>query len=212
MDNLKSQRTTVKRIPDRGKYDTKTINAIIDEAMICHVGFVFNEIPYVIPTIHARNDKTLYLHGSAASRMLKALDRSNLCVTMTLMDGIVLARSLFHHSMNYRSVVLLGEGRIVDEKEEKLTALKAVSDHLIPERWEDARKPSEKEMNATTVVAIRIEEASAKIRTGPPGDDEEDYALPVWAGVMPIYQSKGELIPDPRLDPGIVMPDYLKRS
>ncbi len=208
---FKSERTRVKRIPDRGHYDKDTIYPIIDEALICHVGIVHENNPVVIPTIHARDGDTLYIHGSAASRMLKTIPgQQNICITITLMDGIVLARSAFHHSMNYRSVVIFGPGKIVDDPEEKWNALKVVSDHLIPGRWEDARQPTQKEMDATTVIAIPLNEASAKLRKGPPGDDDEDYALPIWAGVLPLSLEKGELIPDPVLPDSIPIPDYLK--
>ena len=187
MNTFKTERTRVRRISDRGHYDQDTIYPIIDEAMICHVGFIQNNNPVVIPTIHARLGNTLYIHGSGASRMLKVItNQNNICVTISLIDGIVLARSAFHHSMNYRSVVIFGSGRKIDDPEEKLNALKAVSEHLIPERWDDVRQPNQKELDATTVIAISLEEASAKVRTGPPSDDEDDYKLSVWAGVLPI--------------------------
>ncbi|MDP6991375.1 MAG: pyridoxamine 5'-phosphate oxidase family protein [Candidatus Marinimicrobia bacterium] len=208
---FKTDRTRVKRIPERGHYDKETIYPIIDEAMICHVGIIYENNPVVIPTIHARDGDTLYIHGSAASRMLKSIpNQNNICVTITLMDGIVLARSAFHHSMNYRSVVIFGSGHIVDDPDEKWNALKVVSDHLIPGRWEDARQPNQKELDATTVISIPLSEASAKLRKGPPGDDEDDYTLPIWAGVLPLSIQKGDLIPDPVLSDHIEVPDYLK--
>ena len=210
MNTFKTERTRVRRISDRGHYDQDSIFSIIDEAMICHVGFIQNNNPVVIPTIHARLDNTLYIHGSGASRMLKLISKKNICVTISLIDGIVLARSAFHHSMNYRSVVIFGSGRKIDNPKEKLNALKAVSDHLIPERWDDVRPPNQKELDATTVIAISLEEASAKIRTGPPLDDEDDYKLSVWAGVLPITLIKEELIPDPVLPDKIEVPSYLK--
>tara|TARA_B100000029_G_scaffold506817_1_gene590279 strand:- start:1367 stop:1999 length:633 start_codon:yes stop_codon:yes gene_type:complete len=210
MNTFKTERTRVRRISDRGHYDQDSIFSIIDEAMICHVGFIQNNNPVVIPTIHARLDNTLYIHGSGASRMLKLISKKNICVTISLIDGIVLARSAFHHSMNYRSVVIFGSGRKIDNPKEKLNALKAVSDHLIPERWDDVRPPNQKELDATTVIAISLEEASAKIRTGPPLDDEDDYKLSVWAGVLPITLIKEELIPDPVLPDKIEVPNYLK--
>ena len=211
MNTFKTERTRVRRISDRGHYDQDTIYPIIDEAMICHVGFIQNNNPVVIPTIHARLGNTLYIHGSGASRMLKVItNQNNICVTISLIDGIVLARSAFHHSMNYRSVVIFGSGRKIDDPEEKLNALKAVSDHLIPERWDDVRPPNQKELDATTVIAISLEEASAKIRTGPPSDDDDDYKLSVWAGVLPITLIKEELIPDPVLPDKIDIPNYLK--
>jgi nitroimidazol reductase NimA-like FMN-containing flavoprotein (pyridoxamine 5'-phosphate oxidase superfamily) len=210
MKNLKTDRTKVRRIPKRGHYDKKTIYSIIDEAMICHVGFVMNDTPYVIPTIHARIDDTLYLHGSVASQMLDSVTKSNICITMTIVDGIVLARSLFHHSMNYRSVVVLGKGNLVSDSKERLLALKAVSDHLVEKRWDDARQPSKKELKATTVIAININEASAKIRSGPPIDEEDDDNLPVWAGVVPIKTISEKPVADPKLKQGISLPEYLK--
>ena len=211
MNTFKTGRTRVRRISDRGHYDQDTIYPIIDEAMICHVGFIQNNNPVVIPTIHARLGNTLYIHGSGASRMLKVItNQNNICVTISLIDGIVLARSAFHHSMNYRSVVIFGSGRKIDDPEEKLNALKAVSEHLIPERWDDVRQPNQKELDATTVIAISLEEASAKVRTGPPSDDEDDYKLSVWAGVLPITLIKEELIPDPVLPDKIDIPNYLK--
>jgi len=211
MNTFKTERTRVRRISDRGHYDQDTIFSIIDEAMICHVGYIQNNNPVVIPTIHARLGNTLYIHGSGASRMLKVIsNQNNICVTISLIDGIVLARSAFHHSMNYRSVVIFGSGRKINDPKEKLNALKAVSDHLIPERWDDVRPPNQKELDATTVIAISLEEASANIRTGPPSDDEDDYKLSVWAGVLPITLIKEELIPDPVLPDKIDIPNYLK--
>ena len=211
MSTLKTERTRVRRIPDRGHYDKKTIYPIIDEALYCHVGINHNGSPVVIPTIHARINNTLYIHGSAASQLLQSIQEdSNLCVTISLIDGIVLARSAFHHSLNYRSVVVFGQGVIVNDFQEKWDALKAVSDHLVPKRWEDVREPNQKELDATTVVSISLEEASAKVRSGPPGDDDADYALPIWAGVLPTELKKGTLIPDPVLPESIGIPDYLK--
>ena len=211
MSTLKTERTRVRRIPDRGHYDKKTIYPIIDEALYCHVGINHNGSPVVIPTIHARINNTLYIHGSAASRLLQSIQEdASLCVTISLIDGIVLARSAFHHSLNYRSVVVFGQGVIVNDFQEKWDALKAVSDHLVPKRWEDVREPNQKELDATTVVSISLEEASAKVRSGPPGDDDADYALPIWAGVLPTELKKGTLIPDPVLPDSIGIPDYLK--
>ena len=211
MSTLKTERTRVRRIPDRGHYDKKTIYPIIDEALYCHVGINHNGSPVVIPTIHARINNTLYIHGSAASRLLQSIQEdASLCVTISLIDGIVLARSAFHHSLNYRSVVVFGQGVIVNDFQEKWDALKAVSDHLVPKRWEDVREPNQKELDATTVISISLEEASAKIRSGPPGDDDADYALPIWAGVLPTELKKGTLIPDPVLPDSIGIPDYLK--
>jgi hypothetical protein len=197
-------RTTLARLPARGSHDGATIAAILDEALFCHVGFVVDGQPYVIPTIHARVGETLYVHGSAASRMLRTLAGGvAACVTASLIDGLVLARSAFHHSMNYRSVVVLGTAHPVQEPEEKRTALRAVVEHVVPGRWEETRPPSEKEMKQTLVLALALEEASAKVRTGPPLDDEEDYALPCWAGVIPLRLAALDPVPDSRLAPGV---------
>jgi nitroimidazol reductase NimA-like FMN-containing flavoprotein (pyridoxamine 5'-phosphate oxidase superfamily) len=196
---MQSERTTVRRLAGRAAYDRDTICAIIDEALICHVGFVVDGQPVVIPTIHARLGDTLYVHGSAASRMLRSLRHGvDACVTITILDGLVLARSAFHHSMNYRSVVVLGKGREVVDGAEKLRALEAIVEHVVPGRASVARAPSESELKQTLVIALPLEEASAKIRTGPPVDDAEDYALDVWAGVVPIALTKGEPIKDTR--------------
>ena len=206
-----SARTTVKRLPARGAYDRETVHAILDEALMCHVGFIDDGHPFVIPTIHVRRDDRLYLHGSNASRMLRVLaGGAPACITVTLLDGLVLARSAFHHSMNYRSVVVLGTARRVDDPTEKWDALHALSEHVCRGRWADARQPSALEMAATTVVAFAMNEASAKIRTGPPKDDAEDYALPVWAGVLPLAMTPGAAMPDPLLSPGIALPDYVR--
>ena len=208
--SFKTDRTQVRRLPQRGYYDKNAIYPIIDEALYCHIGINVNDSPAVIPTIHARKNDILYIHGSAASRLLKSIPKeNNICATITLLDGIVLARSAFHHSLNYRSVVIFGKGDLVNDPNEKWNALKTVSDHLIPGRWEDARQPNQKELDATTVISISLKEASAKIRTGPPSDEEVDYQLPVWAGVLPYTIKKGELIPDPRLPKSINIPDYL---
>lgn len=206
----KTNRSKVKRIPRRGVYDRSVIYKIIDEALICHVGFVQNSQPFVIPTIHTRVDDNIVLHGSRASRLLKHIGSGNeVCITITIMDGIVLARSVFHHSMNYRSVVLFGKGKAIEGKENKLKALQAVAEHVMSGRWKDARKPNRKELNATTVVAIPIEEASAKIRTGAPLDDLEDYELPIWAGVLPIRQQVASPENDPALNVDVPIPDYV---
>ena len=207
----RTERTTLKRLPKRGHYDRDTVNGILDEGFICHVGFVVDGQPFVIPTGYARVDDTLYIHGSQASRMLKTLARGvDVCVTITLVDGLVLARSAFHHSINYRSVVVFGNAKLVDDREEKNSALLALSEHFIKGRWDDVREPNEQELKMTTVLSLRIEEASAKIRTGPPLDDEEDYALPMWAGVIPLKMVAGEPINDPRLPESMSAPDYAK--
>lgn len=205
-----TERTTVKRLPARGHYDRETINAILDEGFICHVGFVVNDQPYVIPTGYARVDGHLYIHGSAASRMLRNLSAGiSVCVTVTLVDGLVLARSAFHHSINYRSVVVLGKAELVTDAHEKDKALEALTEHFVPGRWADVRWPSELELKATTVLRLAIDEASAKIRTGDPKDDEEDYAMDVWSGVLPLKLEAGEPIPDARLEKPTPPPKYV---
>ena len=203
-------RNKVKRLAERGQYDKAVIYPIVDAAFICHVGFVVDGQPFVIPTIHARRDDEILFHGAKASRMLKHIEAGHpLCVTVTLLDGLVMARSVFHHSMNYRSAVLYGHGRLVEPGPEKIEALRLISEAIMPGRWDDARQPTRKEMNATTVVVMPIKSASAKIRTGPPGDDDEDYTLPVWAGVVPLRQDIGMPVADPLLTKGIVVPDYM---
>jgi nitroimidazol reductase NimA-like FMN-containing flavoprotein (pyridoxamine 5'-phosphate oxidase superfamily) len=204
-----TKRTRVKRIPKRGVYDRDTINAILDEAIICHVGFVADGQPYVIPTGFARVGSDLYIHGSAASRMLRDLAEGiDVCVTVTLLDGLVLARSAFHHSMNYRSVVILGKAEMVTDKDEKYRALEAFAEHLIPGRWPDVRPPTSKELKATSVLRLPIIEGSAKIRSGPPVDDDEDYSMDVWAGVIPLALTAGKPIADPKLNAGTKAPGY----
>jgi len=203
-----TDRTQVKRLPKRGVYDQAQVHAILDEGFICHVGFVADGQPYVIPTGYARSGGRLYIHGSAASRMLRALGQgAPLCVTITLVDGLVLARSAFHHSMNYRSVVVLGQARVVEDPEEKTAALARFTDHVVPGRWDEVRQPTEQELKSTTVLALDLDEVSAKIRAGGPIDDEEDYALPVWAGVVPLRIEAGDPVPDTRLPEGIPVID-----
>jgi len=216
MDSTQTERTKVKRLPARGHYDRETINGILDEGFICHVGFVVENQPYVIPTGYARVDDQLYIHGSAASRMLRNLSKGiEVCVTVTLIDGLVLARSAFHHSINYRSVVILGKATLVEDPEEKDKALEALTEHIVPGRWADVRWPTELELKATTVLRLPIEEASAKVRTGDPKDDEEDYAMDVWAGVLPLSLATGAPVNDARLHPATNVPAYVtqyKRS
>ena len=208
----KTSRSKLNRHPERGSFDKETIYKIIDEERYCHVSFLQDNKPFIIPTIHARMDNNIILHGAKASRMLKHISAGNeVCIAITLMDGLVLARSVFHHSMNYRSVVIFGKGEEVMNKEAKLSALQAVTDHLLPGRWKDARQPNEKELNSTTVVSVKIEEASAKIRTGPPKDEEEDYDLPVWAGVLPLIPMLSEPVHDPDQNEDILLPDYIKK-
>jgi uncharacterized protein len=178
----------VKREPQRGVYDRETIDAILDEALVCHLGFAVDGQPYVIPTLHARIGDLLYVHGSAASRMLRhAASDARICVTVTLLDGLVLARSVFNHSIDYRSVVVLGTPTLVEDVGEKREALHAFTDHIAPGRWEEARQPTDQELKATWILSVPLDEASAKIRTGPPEDEPEDLDLPVWAGVVPIH-------------------------
>ncbi|HRI03770.1 MAG TPA: pyridoxamine 5'-phosphate oxidase family protein [Pyrinomonadaceae bacterium] len=214
MDNstLKSVKTNVKRIPKRGAYNRETINSILDEALICHVGFVVDGQPYVIPTGFARVGEDLYIHGSAASRMIRELSAGiEVCVTVTILDGLVLARSAFHHSMNYRSVVVLGRAKLVTDDDKKCDALKALTEHFVRGRWEEVRWPTELELKATSVLKLPINEASAKIRTGPPIDDEEDYSMNVWAGVIPLTLTPNEPVPDPKLPPDIELPEHLSQ-
>jgi nitroimidazol reductase NimA-like FMN-containing flavoprotein (pyridoxamine 5'-phosphate oxidase superfamily) len=204
-----TDRTKLKRLPKRGHFDRETVYAILDEGFICHVGFAVDGEPIVIPTGYARVDDKLYIHGSQASRMLRSLAGGlDACVTVTIVDGLVLARSAFHHSMNYRSVLVFGRATVVDDPKEKYDALLALSEHIVRGRWADVREPNEQEMKQTTVLCLPIEEASAKIRTGPPLDDEEDYALPMWAGVVPLKLVAGEPVDDPRLPPEVPVPDY----
>jgi nitroimidazol reductase NimA-like FMN-containing flavoprotein (pyridoxamine 5'-phosphate oxidase superfamily) len=204
-----TERTILKRLPKRGVYDRELVYQILDEGFICQVGFVVDGRPVVIPTGYARSDDSLYIHGSQASRMLRTLKGGvDVCVSVTLVDGLVLARSAFHHSMNYRSVVVFGCAAVVGEKEQKLAALRAFSEQVIRGRWVDVRPPTESELNATTVLSVPLIEVSAKVRSGPPLDDEEDYSLPVWAGVVPLTLISGDPVPDPRLDPEIEAPPY----
>jgi uncharacterized protein len=190
---MPTARTTVKRHPERGAYDRATIDPILDEALICHVGFVVDGQPYVIPTIHARDGDTLYLHGSPGSRMLRNIKQGiDVCVTVTLLDGLVLARSVYNHSMNYRSVVVLGRAREVTDRTEKLHAMERVVEHIVPGRWQEARQPSDGEIEGTTILRLALEEVSAKIRTGPPKDFDDDLSLPVWAGVIPLDLRRGD--------------------
>jgi len=205
-------RTRVVREPHRGIYDRATAYQILDEGFICHVGFVVDGQPFVIPTGYGRDGGHLYIHGSAASRMLKNLERGvPVCVTVTLLDGFVLARSIFNHSMNYRSVVVLGTAVVVNDPVEKLEALRRLSEHILPGRWAQVRQPNERELKQTLVMRLPIEEFSAKVRQGPPIDDEGDYAFPTWAGVIPLEMTAGQPIDDERLMAGQVAPDGTKR-
>jgi len=204
-------RTRVIRESERGVYDRETAYRILDEGFLCHVGFVADGQPFVIPTSYGRKDDSLYIHGSAASRMLRQMKEGvPVCVTVTLLDGLVLARSIFNHSMNYRSVVVLGKATLVDDPEEKLAALIVLSEHIIPGRWADSRQPNERELKATSVLRLPIEEFSAKVRQGPAVDDEPDYAFPAWAGVVPIEMKVGTPIDDARLMEGQEVPAYAR--
>jgi uncharacterized protein len=199
-----SARAKVRRAPARGVYDREAIDAILDEALIAHLGFVDDGQPYVIPTLQARLGDVVYIHGSVASRAIRALSSGiPACLTVTLLDGLVLARSAFHHSINYRSVVVLGACRPVEGREQREAALRAFTERMVPGRWDEVRPPSAQELKGTRVLAMRLDESSAKVRTGPPVDDEEDYALPVWAGVVPLSTVAGPPQPDPRLEDGI---------
>jgi len=205
-----SPRSRVRRAPKRGVYDRTTIDAILDEAIVCHVGFVHDGQPYVIPTLHARVGDTLYLHGSTASRMVRTLAGGAPCsLTATLLDGIVLARSAFHHSANYRSVTVLGRATLVESDEERMGALKAFTEQLVPGRWSQVRAPNRKEMKATQVLALALDEASAKIRTGPPVDDDEDMDRDVWAGEIPLALQARDPRADPQLAEGVALPAHV---
>jgi len=206
-----TERTRLRRLPKRGKFDRQTIYAILDEAIVCHVGFVADGQPYVIPTGFARIGEDLYVHGSAASRMLRTLSGGvDVCVTVTLLDGLVLARSAFHHSINYRSVIVLGRAALVVDASEKSRALEAFTEHIVPGRWADVRWPTELELKATSVLKLPITEASAKVRTGPPIDDEDDYDLDVWAGVLPMSLQAGKPLADDRLIKSVEVPEYVE--
>ncbi len=207
-----TERTQLRRLPKRGSHEPAVIHEILDAAFLAHVGFQVEGQPFVIPTLFGREEDTLYLHGSAASRMLRELETGvPACVTVTLVDGLVLARSAFHHSMNYRSVTAFGTARRIEDAEQKARALQIISEHVIAGRWADVRTPTAQELKATSVLRFTIEEASAKIRTGPPLDDEEDYALPVWAGVLPLTLEARTPVPDSRLAEGAQPPEYVVR-
>jgi hypothetical protein len=207
-----TERTQVHRLPKRGVYNREAVYGILDEGLVCHVGFVADGKPVVIPTGYGRHGDMLYVHGSPASRMFRALGAgADVCVTVTLVDGLVLARSAFHHSMNYRSVVIFGRATLLEDPAAKREALQAFTEHVAPDRWQEIRQPSVKELQATTVLAIPLHEVSAKVRTGPPLDDEEDYALPVWAGVLPFNLATGSPLPDDRLPAGIEVPEYVRQ-
>jgi len=204
-------RTRVVREPHRAVYDRESVYRILDEGFICHVGFAVDGQPFVIPTSYGRKDANLYIHGSAASRMLRQMkDGVSVCVTVTMLDGLVLARSVFNHSMNYRSVVILGKATLVEDPGEKIEALRTLSEHILPGRWADSRQPNEQELKATSVLRVPIDEFSAKVRTGPPIDDAEDMNFPTWAGVVPFEMKAGEPLPDSQLDTTCEVPKYLQ--
>src|SRR3984893_17950409 len=208
---MPTPRTRLVREAERGVYDRETAYRILDEGFLCHVGFVADGQPFVIPTSYGRKDDSLYIHGSAASRMLRNLkDGVPVCITVTLLDGLVFARSIFNHSMNYRSVVVLGKAPLVEDPQEKIEALHALSEHILPGRWADSRQPNERELKATSILRLPIEEFSAKVRLGPPIDDEEDYSFPTCAGVIPLELTTGRPIDDPRLEPVHEVPAYAK--
>jgi len=205
-----TERTTLKRLAKRGNFDRDVVYGILDEAFICHVGFIVEGRPVVIPTAYGRVGDRFYLHGSAANRMLRTAETGvDICVTVTLVDGLVLARSAFHHSINYRSVVIFGRALVVEDSREKFEALRSFTQHVVPNRWSDVREPTDSELKATIVLYLELMEVSAKVRTGPPIDDEEDYAMPVWAGEIPLRLVAGVPIPDPRLAEGIDPPQYV---
>jgi nitroimidazol reductase NimA-like FMN-containing flavoprotein (pyridoxamine 5'-phosphate oxidase superfamily) len=207
-----SKRTELRRIPDRGSHDWETIHQILDAGFLAHVGFCVDGQPFVIPTLYGRDGERLYLHGSAVSRTLRELETGiPACVTVTLVDGLVLSRSAFDHSMNYRSVVAFGSARKISDPEQKINSLRVISEHLIAGRWEEVRGPSENELKATTVLEFSIEEASSKVRSGPPLDDESDYGLKVWAGVLPLEMKSRRPIPDDKLVEGVTLPEYIQR-
>lgn len=206
-----TERTQIRRLPQRGNYDHQVIYQILDEGLVCHLGFVVDHQPFVIPTAYGRVEDQLYIHGSPASRMLRSLIRGfEVCVTVTLLDGLVLARSAFHHSMNYRSVVIFGTATLVEDADQKLEALRAFTEHVVPGRWAEVRQPSRQELQATVVLSLPLAEASAKVRTGPPTDDEADYSLPVWAGVLPLQLVASDAMSDPRLQQGMTLPAYVQ--
>ncbi len=207
----RTERVRTRRMHQRGAYDRATIDAILDAQPLAHVGYLLDGAPLVTPTLQWREGDHVYWHGSSASRMLERCDGAEVCVTVTLMDGMVMARSAYNHSVNYRSVMLLGRARIVDEREEKRARLRAMVEHMFPGRWERLRAMTEQEFKATTVLALPIDEASAKIRKGPPGDDDADLDIDVWAGVIPLRMQAGEPEPDPRGRQGVPVPDHVRK-
>ncbi len=208
---MKTEKSKVKRIPKRGFYDKETIFRILDNDFVCQMGFVYNNYPVVIPTIYGRKDDTLFFHGAAVSRMLQTLEKGvPVSINVTKTNGIVLARSAFHHSLNYESVTIFGNATLVEDKEDKIEALRIITDHIIPERWEEVRGPNEKELKVTKVLQLKITEASAKIRAEGVNDDKEDYKLNIWAGILPIEKNYGTPIKDDKLKDGIPIPKSVK--
>ena len=206
-----TKKTKVKRIPKRGFYDKDTVYRLLDADFICQLGFVYDDYPVIIPTIYGRCEDVLYIHGAAVSRMLVSVSKGiSICLNVTQTTGIVLARSAFHHSLNYESVAVFGQAELVTDEAEKLRALEVITNQIIPSRWDEVRLPNAKELTVTSVLKIKIEEASAKIRTGPPSDDKPDYDLPIWAGVLPITKQYGEIITDPLLTDGIPISESVK--
>lgn len=206
----KTNRNRVRRLPVRGDYTAETIYSIIDTALICHVGFAQDNQPFVIPTLHVRDENSLLLHGATTSRLLRHMEAGHpLCITFTLIDGLVMARAVFHHSMNYRSALIFGHGTLINDPAEKFEAMRVFTEKMMPGRWDDARQPTPNEVKATSIVRVNIDSASAKIRTGPPGDDDEDYALPIWAGLIPLRQEIDAPTNDPVLPDTIPVPDYI---
>ena len=209
---MSNSKSTVKRTPKRGIYDRETIYKILDSEFLCHVGIIHNEHPVVIPTLYGRKDGYIYIHGASVSRLITEIEkRIDVCISVASIQGLVLARSAFNHSANYESVVIFGKGQLVNN-EEKVEALKIISDHTISGRWEEVRLPTEKELKATKVIKISIDEVSAKVRTGDPIDEKEDYALNVWAGVLPIEKKYGKPIPDMKLKSGVMLPESAKNK
>lgn len=211
MTSPASDRVRVRRLPERGRYERAEVHAVLDAGFVCHLGFVVDDQPYVIPTLYGRDGDTLVVHGSSASRALRTAKTLPVCVTVTHVDGIVLARSMFHHSANYRSVVVLAEAVEVTEPEAKQHWLRVLTEHLIPGRWDEARSPNAKELRATSVLVLDLAEASVKVRSGPPGDEEEDLALDVWSGVLPLSVTVDRPVPDPTLRDGIAVPESAAR-
>jgi nitroimidazol reductase NimA-like FMN-containing flavoprotein (pyridoxamine 5'-phosphate oxidase superfamily) len=207
-----TDKNRVRRVPERGIYERDIVYDIVDRALIGHVGFSVDGEPFVIPTLIARQDDQILVHGATSSRLMRHIKTgAPLCIAVTHVDGLVLARSIFHHSVNYRSAVLFGAGKFIEDRNAKMEALRLFSERLVPGRWEDVRQPNDVELKATAIASVGIDLASAKIRTGPPGDEEEDYHLPVWAGVLPIHKLYGDPVPDDRLDPAIDIPEYLQK-